>query len=175
MDTSRRPMSNECFDFHRDYVARVPNGDILETLKAQIEPIMTEIASIPEEQSGVIHQPFGWTIRQDIEHCVEAERVFGYRALRFGTGDLTELPGWDENTYAATNYGPHADLKGLSLEFAAIRQGNLFLLARLADEAWDVIGKADGRQMSVRTIAWLMAGHWLHHKAILDKRLGRSK
>ena len=171
MNRDQRPSDRECFDYHRNYVARVPDGDIVQTLKAQQQTMAQFVRAIPQDQAQVVHAPYGWTVQQVIEHCLDAERVFGYRALRFSTADKTELPGWDENHHASSGYGPHCRLVDLSDEYAALRQANVLLLSRLTDNAWDQLGTADGRQTSVRTLAWLMAGHWLHHEEILRKRL----
>ncbi len=174
MDLSIRPGENECFDYHRDYVAKVPDGSILATLEQQIASMTQFIGGIPESQWEVVHAPYGWSIRTVIEHCCDAERVFGYRALRFATGDKTDLPGWDENHYAACGYSKQVPLVELAVEMASIRMGNLRLLSRLTDGAWAQLGTADGRGVSVRTLAWLMAGHWLHHEAILRVRLAAN-
>ncbi len=168
----QRPGNHECFDYHRDYVAKVPDGNILETLTAQLESITAYIGAIPSNQLGVVHAPYGWSVRTVIEHCCDAERVFGYRALRFATGDQTDLPGWDENHYASCGYGKELGTADLAAEYRNLRQSNLSLLRRLRPEAFDGIGLADGRKVSVRTVTWLMAGHWIHHHAILEKRLG---
>jgi hypothetical protein len=167
-----RPTFDECVGFHRDYVAGVPDGNILKTLETQIEKIQSRIRSIPSKQAETIHPPYGWTVRQVIEHCVNAERVFGYRAMRFAAGDTTDLPGWDEDHYAECGFGMHCSVDDLCVEFVALRRANIALLGRLTESAWDATGTAEGRKMSVRTLAWLMAGHWLHHDRILTKRLG---
>ena len=174
MDLSTRPSENECFDYHRDYVAKVPDGDILTTLESQISTITQFIGGIPQSQWEIVHPPYGWSIRTVIEHCCDAERVFGYRALRFATGDKTDLPGWDENRYAVCGYGKVVPPVELAVEMGSIRMSNLRLLSRLTDDAWTQKGTADGRSVSVRTLAWLMAGHWLHHDAILRARLAAA-
>ncbi|MEM7475790.1 MAG: DinB family protein [Planctomycetota bacterium] len=167
----QRPGNHECFDYHRDYVAMVPDGNILEILKAQQKSIPNYIRSIPAEQLSVVHSPYGWSVRTVIEHCCDAERVFGYRALRFATGDQTDLPGWDETHYASCGYGQELGPEELAEEFASLRASSLGLLRRLKPENLGQIGNADGRKVSVRTIVWLMAGHWIHHHRILEKRL----
>lgn len=174
MSYDRRPSNDECFDYHRDYVAAVPDGNILETLEQQAKSATEFIESLPAEQFEIVHAPFGWSVRTVLEHCCDAERVFGYRALRFATGDLTDLPGWDENHYAACGYGNAEDNMAIASEFSALRTANVRLLRRLSPFAFNNIGTADGRKMSVRTITWLMAGHWIHHEVILRKRLGMS-
>ncbi|MEZ6137792.1 MAG: DinB family protein [Pirellulaceae bacterium] len=171
MNLSQRPGAHECFDFHCDYVAKVPDGDILQTLELQLASIPQTILEIEVSELEVVHPPYGWAVRTVLEHCCDAERVFGYRALRFATGDQTDLPGWDENHYATCGYARPVALEDLAEEFRALRASNLLLLRRLDDKCWNRLGTADGRKMSVRTIAWLMAGHWLHHAAILKKRL----
>lgn len=175
MDFDQRPGDDECFGYHRDYVAIVPDGPILSTLKDQLQAIPAFIAEIPEDQFLVVHPPYGWTVQKVLEHCCDAERVFGYRILRFATGDKTELPGWDENHYAACGYGSNASGQALSDELVALRQANFALLKRLRPEAWQEQGTADGRKVSVRAIAWLMAGHWLHHERILRTRLASAQ
>lgn len=171
MNLEKRPEDNECFGYHRDYVSLVPDGDIIATLTNQQTEIVNFITAIPNDQLEVIHSPYGWKVRTVIEHCCDAERVFGYRALRFATGDTTNLPGWDENHYASCGYGDAVDGASLASEFSSLRSANLSLFRRLEPAAFDRIGNADERKVSVRTIAWLMAGHWLHHHRILERRL----
>lgn len=174
MTLDQRPTNEECFDFHRDYVAKVPDGNIIDTLQEQMKGMAQFVIGIPADQLDVIHAPYGWTIRTVIAHCCDAERVFGYRILRFATGDTTVLPGWDENHYAACDFSDLGEIQNVCAEFATQRMSNLQLLKRLKPETFDRIGSADGRKMSVRTIAWLMAGHWMHHEAIIKKRLGKA-
>lgn len=169
---AQRPGDHECFDYQRNYVAKVPEGSIVETLSKQSESIPAFIRAIDKSQWEVTHAPYGWSIRTVIEHCCDAERVFGYRFLRFATGDKTDLPGWDENRYASCGYATAVDFDVLAEEFAATRKSHLALIHRVEDAAWDRMGLADGRKMSVRTLVWLMAGHWLHHEEILIQRLG---
>jgi hypothetical protein len=174
MDYAQRPTDEEVFDYQREYVKKVADGDILETLRIQREIAVPWIQAIPASEADAVHEPYGWSIWQVIQHCVDAERVFGYRALRFATGDQTELPGWDENRYAAVAYAPGSSLVDLATEFSLTRESNLALLRRLSLDAWNEIGCADGRQVSVRALSWLMAGHWIHHERILRKRLNQE-
>lgn len=172
MSMSQRPGSHECFGYHQNYVNLVPDGDIIRTLEQQLTEVPQFIADIPAVELAVVHPPFGWAVHVVIEHCCDAERVFGYRALRFATGDTTDLPGWDENHFAACEYGNCLDPVALADEFRSLRQSNLCLLKRLEVAAFDRIGTANATPVSVRTLAWLMAGHWLHHHRILQNRLG---
>ncbi len=170
-DLTIRPGDDECFDYHRDYVAKVPDGNIVTTLEKQVPEVSKFVSTIPTEQWNVVHPPYGWSISTVVSHCCDAERVFGYRILRFSTGDTTDLPGWDENHYASCGYTTESTREELAVEFGSLRLANLRLLARLTDSGWQGRGTADGRVVSVRTLTWLMAGHWLHHAAILKQRL----
>jgi hypothetical protein len=174
MDLSRRPNETEVFSYQRNYVAKVPDGDILTTLEHQAESVRQFVRDIPASELDVVHSPYGWSVRTVIEHCCDAERVFGYRALRFATGEAVELPGWDENHFASCGYGGRGTSADLAGEFYHTRYSNLCLLKRLQPSVWDLFGTANGMQAAVRTLAWLMAGHWLHHEEILLKRLGKK-
>jgi DinB superfamily len=173
-ELTRRPAASDCSEYQIGLINRVPDGNILEQLTTQLSDLQEFVDSIPESESTVVHAPYGWSVRQVIEHSLDADRVFGYRILRFAAGDQTDLPGWEENTYAACGYGPGASLSALGQEFTAIRAANIALLNRLTQDAWDHDGTADGHPITVRVLAWLMAGHWMHHHQILLKRLGRE-
>ena len=110
-------------------------------------------------------------MRQVVEHISDAERVFGYRAWRIAAGDPTGLPGWDEQFISSTDYGP-ADAEAMAAEFLGLRASNLHLLRRIEESRWSNQGIADSMPLSVRAIAFLMAGHLIHHQDILQQRLG---
>jgi hypothetical protein len=172
MDFSQRPGDHECFDYHRDYANKAPDGNILDTLGKQATDIPKFMRAIPADQFEVVHPPYGWTIRTVLEHCCDAERVFGYRALRFAAGDATDLPGWEQDHYASCGFANAANVEDLASEFESLRNANVLMFKRFRPEVFDSMGTADGRKVSVRTIAWLMAGHWIHHEIILKERLG---
>lgn len=173
MNYATRPGDNECFGYHREYVGKVPDGDILETLRRQAsEGERLIISSIPAAEFERVHPPYTWSVRTVIEHCLVAERVYGYRAMRVASGDGVAMPGWDENRYADCGMIRPVSPQKLADEFVALRMSNILLLERLAPDAWSRIGEANNMKFSARTQAWLMAGHWIHHAGILCKRLG---
>ena len=167
---SRRPANDEISaDYHRELIHRVAGDCAINVLQSQ-SYWLCELASIlSTEQIDRIHQPYAWTIRQVFEHCVNAERVFGYRIMRFASGDATDLPGWDENAYADSRFGL-GNFVHLVTELGALRQANLMLLRRIVPQAWDRTGTADGKQVSVRVLAWIAAGHLQHHLEIIEQR-----
>lgn len=120
-----------------------------------------------------VHAPYTWTVRQVIEHCVDAERVFGDRMMRIAAGDTTDLPSWDENAYAAARFGL-GNVGHLISELGYLRQANLMLLQRIKPPTWNQVGTVGGRPITTRGIAWITAGHVHHHFEIIEKRCNIS-
>ncbi|MCG8650905.1 MAG: DinB family protein [Pirellulales bacterium] len=167
---SRRPEAAEFTSpYHRSLVQPLQGDCVLKVLDAQSFWLCELASHLSTEQIDKIHAPYQWTIRQVFEHCADAERVFGYRILRFAAGDQTALPGWKENAYADSRFGL-GNFGHLVAELGALRSANLFLLRRIIPEAWDRQGEADGQRVSVRAIAWITAGHLHHHLSIVQQR-----
>ncbi len=169
---SRRPTPAEfTSDYHRQLIDQVQGDCVLTVLDQQLFWLCELASNLSTEQIDKIHAPFGWTIRQVIEHCADAERVFGYRMLRLAAGDATPLPGWDENAYAANRFGLGIFGQIIS-EIGSLRQANLLLLRRIVPNAWDRSAEVDQGRISVRAIAWVAAGHLQHHLQIVEQRCG---
>lgn len=167
---SRRPDSSDLtFDYHRELVARVPGECVLAVLRQQLWWMCELGGCMSAELIDKVHAPYTWTVRQVIEHCVDAERVFGDRMMRIAAGDKTELPSWDENAYAASRFGL-GNVGHLISELGHLRQANLLLLERIKPPTWNHVGNAGGQSISTRGIAWVSAGHLHHHFEIIEKR-----
>jgi hypothetical protein len=157
--------------YHRDLIDATAGDCAMAIMNEQIAWLVNLASSISADQVDRVHPPYGWTIRQVVEHCADAERVFGYRMLRFAAGDPTELPGWDENFYAEQRFGL-GNFDKLIEEVRSLRQSNLLLLRRLSPRCWDHTGITEGNRVTVRALAWLAAGHLQHHLQIVEKRIG---
>ena len=169
---SRRPENTEVgTEYQQGLIDQVEGECILRVLEDQLYWICELASHLCTEQIDKVHAPYGWTVRQVFEHCVDAERVFGYRMLRIAAGDITPLPGWDENAYADRRFGL-GNFGGLVAELGNLRQANLLLLRRIVPPSWDSSAKVDGFTITVRAIAWLTAGHLHHHLGIVEKRCG---
>lgn len=168
--SSRRPGPDEIPAGGLQALVDTVEGDcVLQVLRDQAFWICELASSLSAEQVDRVHPPYQWSVRQVIEHVADAERVNGYRMMRFAAGDPTELSGWDENAFADARFGL-GNLHHLITELGALRQANVALLQRLTPSAWDRTGTADGNRLSVRGIAWIAAGHLQHHWSILEKR-----
>ncbi len=171
---SRRPKTTEVGnEYQQGLIDQLDGNCSLMALEDQLYWACELASHLCSEQIDKVHAPYEWTVRQVFEHCVDAERVFGYRMLRIAAGDKTPLPGWEENAYADSRFGL-GNFSGLIAEFGFLRQANLLLLRRIVPASWDYVAEADGSSITVRAIAWLAAGHLHHHLAIVERRCGMT-
>lgn len=165
-----RPQADEHNPYYSRYISLVPESGILDTLRRQVKETQAMLKSVSEEQGNYRYAPGKWSVKEVVGHLSDTERVFGYRALRIARNDQTPLAGFEENDYV--RFGPfaHRTLAELVDEFAAVRQSSLFLLSQLGPEAWVRRGTANNSPISVRALAYIMAGHELHHRALLKDK-----
>ena len=165
-----RPDSSEYSPYYASYVAKVPDGDLLRTLEANIEETMSLLTAVPEAKGNFTYAPGKWTLKEVVGHLSDAERVFSYRALRIARGDTIPLPGFDQQAWApnaAANSRTLADLLG---ELRVVRASTLALLRHLPPESVGRVGTASDTPVSVRALAWIIAGHERHHLGIIRER-----
>jgi hypothetical protein len=165
-----RPAASEFASFFAGYVSLVPEHDIMAVLQPQMDDVRLQAAGFIPNREEFRYAPGKWTVRQVLGHMADAERVFGFRAFCFSRGDRNPLPPFDENEYVARAVYERVPLADLVEELAHIRQGNLTMLHRLDDEAWERRGTASGHPVSVRALAYIMGGHVRHHLEILRTR-----
>jgi uncharacterized damage-inducible protein DinB len=165
-----KPAETEYASYYGRYVALVADPDIVAALDHQLKSTRTLLDTISEEKAGHRYEPGKWSIKQLVGHIADTERIFAHRALRFARNDRTELPGFDENAYAANaNFGD-LPLSSVVEEYATVRQASIVLFKHLEKDAWNRRGIANKNEVSVRAIAFLIAGHELHHIGILKTR-----
>jgi hypothetical protein len=167
-----RPTEAEFAPFYARYVALVPEADILAVLEQQSEEIRRLAASVPKARETFRYAEGKWSIREVLGHLVDGERVFGYRAFCISRGEAAALPSFDENRYVAAAGCDATPLAELADELALVRRSNLVVLRRLGPAEWARLGTASGKPVSVRALAWVMAGHPRHHVEILRDRYG---
>ena len=168
----RRPDDSEYGAYYGGYVSRVPETDIVAVLEAQAASMDRWPARMPHEKETVAYAPGKWTPRQLIGHLCDVERIFAYRALRISRGDTTPLPGFEEKPYVDRSVYAEVPVQMLVAELAALRRANLPMFRRLDDDGWSARGEASGMGVTVRAIAYIMAGHVRHHLAVLKERYG---
>ena len=167
-----RPAESEYAPYFAKYVGLVPEDDVLPALQAQVDQLRAVCANVPADRESFAYAPGKWTYREVTGHLGDAERVFWYRALGISRGDQTRFPSFDENLYVANAGFDAVPLQSLLEEFVHLRASNLALLERLERGAWERMGTASERPISVRALAYIMVGHVRHHVAILHERYG---
>jgi uncharacterized damage-inducible protein DinB len=165
-----RPETGECAEFYQGYLARVPEGDIRTTLALSLEQTLRLLWEVPVEREGFAYAPGRWTVKEIVGHLVDVERIFAYRALRFGRGDETPLTGFEQDDYVRRGGFEARTLADLASEFEHLRRANLLLFRGFAADVLSRKGVASGREVTVRALLWIMAGHELHHADILRER-----
>ncbi len=167
---SGRPAANEFAAYYSTYVDRVTGDDILGTLQAQLDTTLSALTGISEEQSLHRYAADKWSMRELLNHVSDTERVFVYRALWFARGFDTALPGFDQNVAVPAAAAERFSWASHVEDFRAVRAATLTFFRNLPDEAWDRSGVASGNPVTVRALAYLVAGHVAHHIAILQER-----
>lgn len=165
------PQESEYAAFYSTYISLVRNSsDILGTLRQQAEETRTIFSALSDEQGNFRYAPDKWTIKQMFGHMIDTERVFSYRALRIARNDATPLEGFEQDDYV--RYGPHANSRMANLleEYDAVRKASVCLFRDLAPEAWDRRGTANKNTVSVRALAYILAGHEKHHHGVLKQK-----
>ena len=154
------------------YVDRVPAGNIIHILQSQFDATRELLAPLTAEQAAFRPKPDDWNIVQVVGHMADTERVFAYRAMRFARNDPTPLPGFDQDLFVNNADFETRDLASLLGEFGAVRTATIALLSNLPEAAWLRRGLASNNTMSVRALAYAIAGHELHHVTDFSERYG---
>jgi hypothetical protein len=170
-----RPDETEYLSYYGKYIALVPDGDILATLSQQLDATLALLREIPEARGSFRYADDKWSIRELVGHLIDSERVFSYRALRFARNDRTPLPGFEQDDYIRNASFNDCTLNDLASELESVRHSTLFLLKHLNEEAWMRKGLANDSEVSVRALAFILAGHELHHRNILRDRYLQSE
>jgi hypothetical protein len=164
------PERGEAGEYYFTYINRITSGDILGVLEGQSETSSAFLRGISEEKSLYRYSPDKWSIRQLWNHVNDAERVFAGRALWFARGLESALPSFDQNAAVASAHADSIAWARHIEEFRHVRMASVALFRSLPGEAWKRSGVASGNPVSVRALAYIVAGHTDHHLAILRER-----
>jgi len=167
---SIRPSADEHAAYYGTYIGAVPDGDILATLSQQLESTPALLRGLSDQQGMFAYAEGKWNLKEVVGHIIDCERIFAYRALRIARGDQTPLPSFAENDFA--KFGGYASrtLSDITDEFQHLRVSTLDLLSHLDESAWVRRGIASNNPVSVRAMAWIIAGHERHHMNIIRER-----
>ncbi len=142
-----RPEASEYADYYANYIAKVPGSDVLSVLESQRMQMLQLFAGRSERDGSFRYAPGKWTVKEVLGHITDTERIFAYRALRFARADQTPLPGFEQDDYVRSGAFGERTLAGLSRR-----------------------GMANEKEVTVRALAFITAGHQMHHRIILEER-----
>ncbi len=168
--TQNRPQASEYAPYYEKYVAMVPDGEIVETLEAQLREIKLLLGTLSEEGAEYRYAAGKWSIKEVLGHISDQERVFAYRLLRIARGDQTPLAGFDQDEYVKKGNFSARPLAELLEEFTAVRRATMALVQSLDEAAWSRRGVTNQKEISTRALVFLIAGHELHHRVVLQER-----
>ena len=165
-----RPDPTEYAPFYTGYIGLVPGNDIIATIEQQGRETVAFLSSIAEAQGSVRYAPGKWTLKEVIGHITDTERIQAYRALRIARNDHTNLPGFDQDTYIPFANSNARTVANLVEEFAVVRQASLLLFKSFDESAWSRRGTANNFELTVRALAYILAGHPMHHLKIIKEK-----
>ena len=168
--TISRPGSDEYAPYYETYISKVPDQDLHQLLASQIEVTCAMLSQVPESGADAAYAPGKWTIKEVAGHMVDTERIMAYRLLRVARGDTTPLPGFEQDDYVRGASFQSRTLASLIEEFRLARASTVALLRGLDGAALMRRGVADGKTVSARALAYIIAGHERHHVGILQQR-----
>jgi hypothetical protein len=167
IDLLSRPVTEECIAYYFNYIDLVSDGDIVDILRTQHADIHTMLKETTDAAASARPAPGEWSIKEVIAHVADAERLFAFRALWFARGEQAALPGMEPNPWIELSNANARTVSDLLAEFDHVRGASIALFTSFDEAAWQRRGIASGNVMSVRALAWIIAGHELHHNRSL--------
>ncbi|MBI2682233.1 MAG: DinB family protein [Acidobacteriales bacterium] len=169
-----RPQPDEYAPYYADYLTRIPEGaDVLGFLSTQLDALLHTLARIPDSAAAASWQPGKWTLKQEVGHLIDVERIFSYRATCIARGEQQPQPGFEQEDYAREAGSDLRTLADLAREFEMLRRANLLQFAHLTPEQAARRGTAGGNPFTVRAILHVMAGHTQRHLEKIRKHYGK--
>lgn len=163
-----RPNLQECPVWAKNYIDQV-DGEIIEVLEKQL----TELPDLLHSFAGKADYAYAagkWTVKEVAGHLIDTERILCYRLTSFSRGETAALPGFEEDDYVLNAHFADRTLESLTQEFVLLRKANMYLFNSLNESDLNKAGVASGREISVRAVLFVIAGHVAHHSRILKER-----
>lgn len=156
--------------FYHGYINKIKQQNLFAALNENSKELFAYLEAIPQEKTTYSYAPGKWTVKQVVQHLMDAERVFVYRALRFSRADQTPLPGFDENAFADNADAAHISWESLLEEFRLLRRSTELFFAGLTDEQLQRVGIASEQSCSALAFGFITAGHAAHHLDVFKER-----
>ena len=165
-----RPQASEAASYYSRYIDLITSDDIVPVFKEQMGHTVQFLEAISEEQSLHAYAPGKWTMREVLNHVNDGERLFLWRAFWFARGFQDPLPSFDQNVAVEFAHGNESSWAQLVEEFKTVRSATISFFDNMPDEAWSRTGVASDNPVSVRALAYIIAGHVVHHTKVLREK-----
>ena len=156
--------------YFQKYVSQVPEEDLLTAFQNQLPIIKEFLSKINEEKSAYAYAEGKWTLKEVLQHIIDTERIFNYRALCISRKETTSLPGFDENDYAANSNGNARKWQDMVEEFLTVRKGTEIMFTSFTAEMLETSGLSNNNPATVNSIGFTTLGHFYHHKKVMEER-----
>ncbi len=167
---SFRPQPGENAPYYDRYISLVPGNDIIAALDEQRREMLLLLSGRTEADGDLRYAPDKWSLKEVLGHINDTERIMSYRALRIGRGDATPIEGYDQDNYVRNGPFGRRPLSALIEDYIAVRRATDSLFRNLDEAAWTRRGVANKLEITVRALAYVIAGHELHHRRILEEK-----
>lgn len=161
---------NEYAPFYSNYIKALGDVNLYKVLISSFDDLMETLKGVPEDKLLYRYEDGKWTIKELVQHIIDAERVLSYRALRFSRNDATDLHGFDEDWYVEYSNGNDRDFKDILDEFSHLRKASISLFNSFTPKMLEMLGSSNGSDMTVRALGFIIAGHQMHHLKIIKER-----
>ncbi|MEI6265101.1 MAG: DinB family protein [Sphingobacteriia bacterium] len=165
-----KPIQGEYGAFYEGYISKVDSSNLHEAVNTYSHPLSYFYVNLPEEKADYRYAPEKWTLNDLLQHVIDTERIMQYRLLRIARNDSTALPGFEENDYAISANASLRSFVSLKEEFIALRKSTDLLIQSLNEEQLNNIGKASGNNITANAVGYIIFGHMMHHKKIIEER-----
>jgi uncharacterized damage-inducible protein DinB len=168
--TVARPQPGEYAPYYERYISLIQGEEILNTLDQQRRQTMLLLSGRDEEDGEFRYAAEKWSAKEVIGHICDSERIFAYRALRISRADSAPMEGFEQDDYVRNGPFAQRPLADLVEDFIAVRRATLSLLRNLDEAAWLRRGMTNKNEVTVRALAYIIAGHEVHHRGILEEK-----
>ncbi|HEY6338406.1 MAG TPA: DinB family protein [Candidatus Sulfotelmatobacter sp.] len=165
-----RPQASEYAPYYDRYISLIHDNDILTTLDQQRRQMVQLLSGVSEADGDFRYAPEKWSAKEVLGHVCDTERIFAYRALRISRGDSTPIEGFEQDDYVKNGPFARRPFADAIEDYIAVRRATISLLRSLEEPAWSRRGTANKNEVTVRAIAYLIAGHEVHHRRILEQK-----
>ncbi len=169
-----RPQTTEAASYYFNYIDLITSDEIVPAIESQLEETVQFLQGISKEQSRHSYESGKWTIREVLNHVNDGERLFLYRAFWFARGFQDALPSFDQDQAVQSAHANNTSWTDLVEEFRTVRLATISFFKNLPDEAWSKTGVASDYPFTVRSLAYIIAGHVAHHRNVLTERYLRQ-